>query len=181
METPLVTTILLVLVGAGWHYRFVCASRVRRGEAFSRRCMQIGAVLLVFGVAIFGGRVGTPTGAETLAMVFFDVGGGALLFLGLAGWATSNDTAIALANLTGETLVFVDSNGELLFTLLPQFGRAVMTLPPPLPNLYLIVPPVLLESEEAASRTDLRVVDPSSARRVDSSGRVLVKRLRAHV
>lgn len=181
MEAPLVTTILLVLVAAGWHYHFVRATRVRRAEAFSGACARVGLLLVVLGIGIFGDRSGTSTEAEILATVFFDVGGGALLFLGLVGWATSNDTAISLANLTGETLVFVDADGELLFTLLPQLGRAAMTLPPPLPNLYLIVPPGLLETDEAARRTDLRIVDSASARRARDGERVLVRRLKAKV
>ncbi len=179
METPLVTTVFLVLIAALWHRRFVRATRERCAEPFAKDCMRIGVVLLASGIVLFGDRVGTPTDAETLATVFFDAGGGVLLFLGAVSWATSNDAAIWLANLTGETLVFIAPDGEPLFTLHPQFGCAAVTLPPPLPGMYLIVPPVLLESEEAASRDDLRVVDPSSARRSGDSRRVLVRRLRA--
>ena len=107
----------------------------------------------------------------------FDAGGAALAILGVVGWATSDDSATALLNLTGDTLVFVDGDGELMFTLLPQFGSAVSTLPPPFPGLYLIVSPALVESDEAASRWDLRVVDPASSRRADDGDRLLVHRL----
>jgi hypothetical protein len=179
METPLVITVLLVLVGAVWHRRFVRATRERRAEPFCRASVAAGVLLLAVGVMLFGGRISTPTMAETVATVFFNAGGATLLFLGAAGWATSNDTAIRLLNLTGETLVFVAPDGEPLFTLHPQFGRAAASLPPPLPGLYLIVPPSLLESDEAASRTDLRVVDAVSSWRAGDSRRVLVRRLRA--
>lgn len=179
MEAPFVTTLFLVLIAAGWHVRFSRATRERRAEPFVRNCVSAGVFLLAVGVLIFGGRVDEPTVAESLATIFFYTSGGALSFLGLAGWATSNDRAIWLANLTGETLVFVAPDGEPLFTLHPQLGRAAVTLPPPLPGLYLIVPPVLMESEQAASRTDLRVVDSASARRAGSDRRVLVRRLRS--
>jgi hypothetical protein len=179
METPFVTTFLVVLVGAGWHWRFSRASRTRQGEAFSAACVKVGVLLLAFGIAVYGRRIGVPTPAETLAAIALDAGGATLVFLGLVGWATSNDSTIAVANLTGDTLVFVDSDGRLLFTLLPQFGRAVATLPPPLPGRYLIVSPALLESEEAASRSDLRVVDTASARRSGNGDRILVRRLRS--
>src|SRR6266498_2392580 len=129
METPLVTTVFLVLIAALWHRRFVRATRERCAEPFAKDCMRIGVVLLASGIVLFGDRVGTPTDAETLATVFFDAGGGVLLFLGAVSWATSNDAAMWLANLTGETLVFIAPDGEPLFTLHPQFGCAAVTLP----------------------------------------------------
>lgn len=178
METPLLTTIFLVLVGAAWHWRFARATRVRAAEAFSLDCLRAGALLLPLGLALFSGRIDAPTTAESLATIVFDGGGAALLILGLVGWASSNDTAIALANLTGETLVFVDAEGELLFTLLPQLGREARTLPPPLPGLYLIVPPMLVQNDDAARRSDLRLVDERTTRRASDGERLLVRRLR---
>ncbi len=179
MEAPFATTLFLVLIAAGWHVRFARATRERRAEPFVRSSVASGVLLIAVATLVFGGRVGTPTLAESLATIFFYSAGGALIFLGLAGWATSNDRAIWLANLTGETLVFVAPDGEPLFTLHPQLGRAAVTLPPPLPGLYLIVPPVLLESQQATRRTDLRVVDSASASRAGNDRRVLVRRLRA--
>jgi len=179
MQAPVATTLVIVLIAIVWHACFSRATRERRAEPFARACMTSGVFLLAVGVLVFGDRIDMPTPAESLATVFFHTAGGVLIFLGLCGWATSNDHAIWLANLTGETLVFVAPDGEPLFTLHPQLGRAAVTLPPPLPGLYLIVPPVLMESEQAASRTDLRIVDPASACRAGDDCRVLVRRLRA--
>jgi hypothetical protein len=176
METNLVWGIAFTLAVIGvcgtWFYCCGRADRNRQVRRFARRSFRYAGIGFLLGIAFLSSDLGSPP----MGLIAFTVCCGLLVYA--AGWAmvVSDDQSLVLVNLTGRALLLTDSRLAPFFTLPGPQDDPVTELPPIFPRTCYIVSPALGQLGASAGRTDIFMVDATSATDMGDAG-VLVRRL----
>lgn len=170
-----------LLVGAAvwaWLRGFQSAQEQRCGLHFAHDTLRGGGVLLAAALLVAWPDRATPLSLlESVERSLFCGGGVLLLGLGLLGVYMTRGS-IALRNLTAEPLVFINAQGQPMFTLAPEPAPGAVPLPSPHRGCYIIVPREATYLRLVSSgRRDLLFVDPRRSGRDADTGQLRVRGL----
>jgi hypothetical protein len=172
-----VTLTLAVLAACGlWFLRYGAADRMRQARPFARRTVLRAGAGFLAGLAILTSDLGMIEAGARMFVTAATACCALLVYASGVAAIASDDSSQMLVNLTGRALMLTDPQLAPFFTLPAPQEEPATQLPPVLPRTSYIVSEALGRAGAEAGRTDIFMVDATSATDFGANG-VLVRKL----